>query len=145
MRDYNKIFQTMASILENGEYILRQTARKMEKEINPLLNVKVEQAGVNTTDLKFEKVVRNDFNRTVLITKDNIKQIFDWLYTHPGIISVYPGDTLWNSIVFTAHEDGVTYTAKIGYRIIEEFDGADFYIYPSDSGDFERNFHIIKE
>lgn len=169
MRDYNKIFQTMASILETGEHVLRQTARKMEKEASPIIKIDFDDidfgeklsdfmklafngkdplehlADFNTKDLQFDKVVRNDFSRAVLITKENVKQVFEWLKTHPGVDSAFPGDILSDSIDFTSREDGVKYTAKVGDRIIEEFDGADFYIYPSDSGDFERNFHIIKE
>jgi hypothetical protein len=40
--DYNKMFQRMAVFLETGEHILRQTARKLEKEANPLIEAKID-------------------------------------------------------------------------------------------------------
>jgi len=44
-KDYNRIFQTMATILDHGEYILRQTARKMEKEVSPLVESVLKRTG----------------------------------------------------------------------------------------------------
>lgn len=40
--NYNKMFQRIVVILETGEYILRQTARKLEKEVNPLIEAKLD-------------------------------------------------------------------------------------------------------
>jgi hypothetical protein len=166
MSEFDKFFDTIYSMLQSGEHILRQTARKMEKQENPLLKVstdwkrdfpefwdllfkETEEKVSPPKEPDFLTVVYPDaFCRAIRLTKENLSEVFDWLYKHPGADEVLLNDdgkafTLkWSN---TTSGNTVEYTIGLGDYIIERFDCWEYEVYSKTSEDFDRNLIIIKD
>jgi len=161
--DFDKFFDTIYSMLQSGEHILRQTARKLENESlpNKILNF---DENFNDKFSEFHKfffketkkspdfltvVYPDAFCKAIQLTQENKSDVFDWLYQHLGTDNTVATDSSDDGFVLkwenTTNGNTIAYTAKIGDYIIERFDGWEYEVYAKTSDDFDRNLIIIKD
>lgn len=162
----DKFFESLQTMFERGEAILRQTTRKLDN--NPPLKVSTdwkrdfpefwdllfkendkESEATKTKQPDFLKVVYPDaFCRAIRLTQENRSDVFDWLYFHQATSDVKALDdgkafTLrWSN---TTSGNTVEYTIGPGDYVIERFDCWEYEVYGKTSEDFDRNLIIIKD
>lgn len=83
MSDYNKMFQAMATILDNGEYILRRTAKILEDK--PTQNIVRES---DQDDLLFVDLIPRVTCDGICLTNENFAQFVDWLHININCESI---------------------------------------------------------
>lgn len=164
MSEFDKFFDTIYSMLQSGEFILRQTARKLEKEVipNKIFNLGSDDKDFSefydlffkseeTKEPNFMTVAYVDaFCKAVEVTEDNMQEILRWLQNHQATDNVQShtdeNDKVevlaWSTVI---SGEPAAHIVKAGYYIIESFDGWEYDVYGKTSEDFHRNLTIIKD
>lgn len=165
MPDYNKMFQTIATILDHGEYILRQTARKLEHNAKPgkMIAFNEVNSDIVAEQKDFSTRIRNYIDsslsknlimpnveimnvtpkkswRAFEVTVENKDEVIAWLAQHDDVVSVRAYQEYF--YFSTKTEQSIDYVDYGNGVIVEEFDGVNFTLYAYTKRNFKSHFNV---